>query len=155
MLCYPISDAIIGNGLGWMSEIPALGFPYGGTKNTRFHWYLGDTWRLSQRLTMNLGLRYVYEPGADNPDLVKPKLLDSFLPGLSRSNRRDKNNFAPQLGIAWDPTGSKKWVIRAGAGLFYDTSFLGNTFSSAQICSLPAYPLDFSAPPLAEGDRSQ
>jgi hypothetical protein len=122
LLCYPISEAIVGNALGWSSDIPALGFPYGGSKNTRFHWYLGDTWRLSPRLTLNLGLRYVYEAGADNPDLVKPKLLDSFLAGLSRSNRRDKNNFAPQLGLAWDPAGSKKWVIRAGAGLFYDTS---------------------------------
>ena len=127
LLCYPVSTGLMGNGLGWMSEIPALGFPHGGLKNTRFHWYLGDSWRLSQRLTVNLSLRYVYEPGADNPDLVKPELLDSFLPGLSRSNRRDKNNFAPQLGVAWDPTGSKKWVIRAGAGLFYDPNLFGNT----------------------------
>jgi hypothetical protein len=123
LLCYPISEAAFGNGLGFGSEIPALGLPHGGWKNTRFHWYLGDSWRLSQRLLLNLGLRYVYEPGMDIPDLVKPTLLDSFLRGLSRSNRRDKNNFAPQLGIAWDPTGGKKWVIRAGAGLFYDTHF--------------------------------
>jgi hypothetical protein len=127
LLCFPISEAILGNGLGFYSEIPELGFPYGGMRNTRFHWYIGDSWRLSPRLTLNLGLRYVYEPGADNPDLVKPQLLDSFLPGLSRSNRRDKNNFAPQMGVAWDPTGSGKWVIRAGAGLFYDTNIFVNT----------------------------
>jgi hypothetical protein len=126
VLCYPVSTVMMGNGLGWSTEIPALGFPYGGAKNTRFHVYLGDSWRLSQRITLNLGLRYVYEPGADNPDLVKPALLDSFLPGLSRSNRRDKNNFAPQMGVAWDPTGSGKWLIRAGAGLFYDLNVFGN-----------------------------
>ena len=127
LLCYPVSTAWVGNGLGWGSEIPALGFPYGGLKNTRFHWYLGDSWRLTQRLTLNLSLRYVYEPGADNPDLVKPELLDSFIPGLSRSNRRDKNNFAPQLGVAWDPAGSGKWVIRAGAGIFCDPNLFGST----------------------------
>jgi len=127
LLCYPVSDGIIGNGLGWMTEVPALGFPYGGARNTRFHWYLGDGWRLSQRFELNLGLRYVYESGANNPGFAKPTLLDSFLRGLSTSNRRDKNNFAPQLGIAWDPTASKKWVIRAGAGLFYDPNVFGNT----------------------------
>jgi hypothetical protein len=125
LFCYPFSTGVIGNGLGWMSEIPALGFSYGGLKNTRFHLYLGDSWRLSSRFTVNLSLRYIYEPEADNPDLGKPALLDSFLRGLSRSNRRDKNNLAPQLGIAWDPTGSHRWVVRAGAGLFYDPNLFG------------------------------
>jgi hypothetical protein len=128
LLCYPISGATLGNGLGFQSEIPALGFPHGFIKNTRFHWYLGDTWRLSQRLTLNLGLRYVYESGVNNPDIAKPALLDSFLAGLSRFNRRDTNNFAPQMGVAWDPTGSGKWVIRAGAGLFYDPSILNHAY---------------------------
>jgi len=124
LLCYPISTATLGNKLGFQSEVSALGFPHGGIKNTRFHWYLGDSWRLSRRLTLNLGLRYVYESGVSNPDLAKPALLDSFHPGLSVSNRRDTNNFAPQMGIAWDPAGSGKWVIRAGAGLFYDPNIL-------------------------------
>ena len=30
------------------------------------------------------------------------------------------NNVAPRLGIAWQPNGRGKWVLRAGAGLFYD-----------------------------------
>ena len=96
---------------------------------------------------MNLSLRYVYEPGADNPDLVKPKLLDSFLPGLSRSNRRDKNNFAPQLGVAWDPTGSGKWVIRAGAGIFYDPSLFGSTAYERAEMIPPGISLAWSIPP--------
>ncbi len=141
ILCYPISTGGIGNGPLWASEIPALGFPYGGTKNTRFHWYLGDSWRLDSRLTVNLGFRYVYEPGADIPDLVKPRLLDTFLPGLSRSNRRDKNNFAPQLGIAWDPTGSSRWVIRAGAGLFYDAGFGYNLTERVELIPSALSPL--------------
>lgn len=127
LLCYPVSTGLIGNGLGWDSEVAILGFPHGGARNTRFHWYLGDSWRLSQWFTLNLGLRYVYESGENNPGFAKPALLDSFLPGLSSSNRRDKNNFAPQLGVAWDPTRSKKWVLRGGAGLFYDPNVIGNT----------------------------
>jgi hypothetical protein len=122
--CYPVTSAVLGNGLGFMSGVPALGLPYGGFKNTRLHWYLGDGWRASSRLNINYGLRYVYEPGQSNPSFDKPALLDEFRPGLSRHNRRDKNNFAPQLGIAWDPSGSGKWVVRGGAGVFYDTNLL-------------------------------
>jgi hypothetical protein len=34
---------------GQLSEIPTLGFPYGGLRNNRFHWYLAYTWRPSPR----------------------------------------------------------------------------------------------------------
>jgi hypothetical protein len=37
--------------------------------------------------------------------------------GTDRMVRTDKNDFAPRLGITWNP--SSKWVIRTGAGIFY------------------------------------
>lgn len=44
--------------------------------------------------------------------------------GLPGPNRAIRNNytrgFAPRLGVAWDPTGSGKWAIRAGFGQFYN-----------------------------------
>ncbi len=124
ILCYRVSSATIGNGLGFYTEVPSQGQPHGGIKNTRVHWYVADSWRVTSRLVVNAGLRWVYEPGPDIPDIKKPALLDDFLPGLARRNRRDLNNFAPQLGLAWDPTGKAKWVVRAGAGVFYDTNLL-------------------------------
>src|SRR5207245_10988130 len=94
----------------------ALPISYGGARNNRVQWYVGDSWRAHPRLTLNLGLRWVYEPGPSNPGLQRPKILDDFLPGLSRANRSDTNNFAPQFGIAWAPSASGKWLIRTGAG---------------------------------------
>jgi len=125
-LNYPVLVSLIGNGLGWGSEIPTLGFPYGGFKNNRFHCYAADTWRPLPRLTLNYGLRYVYKPGQNNHDLVKPALLDEFMPGLSQRTRLDMNNSAPHLGIAWDPTGSGNRVVRAGTGFFYAPNILNN-----------------------------
>lgn len=123
--CYPVQSVVIGNGLGFWTEVPSHGLPYGGILNNRFHWYMADSWRVSPRLTLNFGLRWVYEPGPDNPDLEKPAdYLNGFMPGLGAAARRDRNNFAPQVGIAWDPTGSGKWAVRAAAGVFYDANLL-------------------------------
>jgi hypothetical protein len=124
LLCYPVASAMIGNGLGFWTEVPSHGLPYGGIKNDRVHWYVADSWRATPRLNVNFGLRWVFEPGPDNPDLKKPAVQNEFLPGRANPNRRDMNNFAPQLGMAWNPTGSEKWVVRAGAGVFFDTNLL-------------------------------
>ncbi len=125
-LCYPIRDGTVGNGLGWMSELPSLGFPYGGFKNNRIHAYIGESWRATPRLQLNFGLRWVYEPGPNTPDIVKPAILDEFAPGLSNPVSQDTNNVAPQIGVAWDPTGSGKWAIRGSAGVYYDNFLLRN-----------------------------
>jgi outer membrane receptor protein involved in Fe transport len=37
----------------------------------------------------------------------------------------DKNNFAPRLGLTWDPTHDGRTVVRAGAGLYYDQPLVG------------------------------
>src|SRR6266566_1845702 len=137
ILCYPVQNVLFGNGLGYFSEVPSLGQPYGGARNNRVHWYVGDSWRAHARLTLNFGLRWVYEPGPSNPGLQRPKILDDFLPGLSQTNRSDANNFAPQFGIAWAPSASDKWLIRTGAGVFYDVNRLQNALFGERANLLP------------------
>jgi hypothetical protein len=70
-LNYKFNSAYIGNGLGYGSETPVLGLPFGGFINNRFAVYLHDTWRVSNTLTFNGGLRYDLDTGLTNHDLAR------------------------------------------------------------------------------------
>ena len=74
--------------------------------------FVQDDWRVTHRLTLNLGLRYDNDLGIFNPDL---KLKS----GVATPHYNDNLLFQPRLGFAWDINGSRKTVIRGGAGLFY------------------------------------
>ena len=148
-LDYAVSDVFLANGIGFSSEIPAFGQPGGqlGPDN-RLSFYIGDSWKLRHNLTLTYGVRYVRDTGRTDSDL-KPNpcselgpgiadflaekgspctgnILDLWAPGLGKPVRQPNTNFAPQLGIAWDPFKSGRTVIRAGAGLFYENSVWNN-----------------------------
>lgn len=65
--------------------------------------FLQDDWRVHDRLTFNLGLRYDVEIVKDIPDWPAGT---------------DKNNIDPRVGFAWDPKGDQKWSVRGGFGRF-------------------------------------
>ncbi len=99
--------------------------------------FLQDRWRVSKRLTLNLGLRYeYYSPKHDTlgrtfsviPGLQSTRFANAP-PGLvfpgdrgapAATNFPDRDNFAPRIGFAWDPSGKGKTSIRGGFGIFYD-----------------------------------
>lgn len=96
-----------------------------GTLNWENGFFAQDDWRVNNKLTLNLGLRYEYftNPSEQyarqaNFDLPTGRLLlaedDS-----DTLTRTDKNNFSPRIGFAYDITGSGKSVIRGGYGIFY------------------------------------
>ena len=108
-------------GIGDPSQPPPFRFDQANQSN-RWRFYWQDTWRATSRLTLNYGLSYTYETNLLNHDLNKPEYLAPVLGagGLAPS-RKDPNNWGPSAGLAWKVSGDNKTVIRAGAGIYYDT----------------------------------
>jgi hypothetical protein len=135
-LNYPLTQIVLGNGLGAFSERPALGFPSGGTINHRVGFYFTDTYKVKRNITLNYGLRYDYDSALSDSDLARTPLLATFNPALAGKPNNDRNNFAPQLGVAWDVNSDGKFVVRAGGGLYYDTNIINN-FLFDRVLNLP------------------
>lgn len=127
-LSYPVQWAILGNGRGLATEKSALGLPGGGASDNEFNLYAGDTWKALPGVTLTYGVRWVRDTGRSDNDLAAISQLNSWGPKLGGRVRQPNLNFAPQLGVAWDPGQAGKTVFRAGAGLFYDTSLFANEF---------------------------
>jgi outer membrane receptor protein involved in Fe transport len=98
--------------------------------NLPFGFFAQDTWRVTPKLTLNYGVRYDVEitplfAPATAVNAAAEKAL-----GVSEGIPRDYNNVAPRFGVAWDPKGDGKTVVRAGYGLFYDHPLLAVAFNS-------------------------
>ncbi|HYR83735.1 MAG TPA: TonB-dependent receptor [Terriglobia bacterium] len=140
----------LASGLG-MSDflLGRLGTLTQGTPNTTFthKWYHGlyaqDTWKVSRRLTANLGLRWEpFLPQGINNGAVYNFSWDRFNQGVRSTVFKNApvgllfagdpgftgktgvknryNQFAPRVGLAFDPSGNGKTSIRASFGISYD-----------------------------------
>src|SRR5215471_11957093 len=90
-------------------------------KTTDYNFFVQDDFRVTPRLTLNLGLRFEYEqlPKGQIPSQL-PNLPDQiFGPGQTQSFPADKNNLGPRVGFAYDLTGDGKASIRGGYGIYY------------------------------------
>ena len=124
---YPATNVTLSSGQGFFSEKSAFGLAGGGLgPDNRLFFYVGDAIKLRENLTLTLGTSYAHETGKLDSDLGVITALDQFGAGLGERVRNPNLNFAPQIGLAWDPNNSGKTVIRIGGGLFYDDTLWSN-----------------------------
>jgi hypothetical protein len=122
-----ISQVLASNGQGFSTTQPALGFPAGGLgPDNRLSLYIGDSWKVRSNLTVALGLRWERDTGRTDSDLPAIAPINQFFPGHGNAVNNPNRNFAPQLGIAWDPKGDGKTVVRGGIGLYYENVIFNN-----------------------------
>jgi hypothetical protein len=94
--------------------------------NTLFGFYLQDDVRTTERLTLNLGLRYEFytiPADANGLDTALRNIFTDrdFTVGEPFASNPSLKNFAPRLGFAWDVAGDGRTFVRGGAGLYHDT----------------------------------
>src|SRR5206468_4554117 len=93
-----------------------------------FAFFAQDEWRPSNNVTLNYGVRYEfitvpYDLEGRVAGLLSFNDLESGPKGVTAGSDFFKNpslkDFAPRIGMAWNPFGSQRTSIKAGAGIFY------------------------------------
>jgi len=127
-----------------------------GIRGNALNSYVQDTFKVTPRLTLNLGVRYdlpfpyteiknrqtLWIPGRQST--VVPDAPDGLLyPGDKGVPAglipTFKKGFAPRLGFAWDPTGSATWLVTSAYGVFYEPYYTGQGGPLQSPISAPPY----------------
>jgi len=94
--------------------------------------WLQDDWRMSPRLTLNLGLRYDVDVNLMDEDEFALNATRQALEKIGDPNggypKTPKKNFSPRVGFAYDLSGDGRRVLRGGFGVYFDQF---NTAASA------------------------
>ncbi|MEZ5354602.1 MAG: TonB-dependent receptor [Bryobacteraceae bacterium] len=114
--------------------------------------FVQDDWKLSRRLTLNLGFRYDWQQkpyerhdGHINFDYLATSPVSGFqgrvnYAGVDGQPRaflgEDHNDFGPRIGFAFDVFGNGRTVVRGGYGIFYPSIFYRAFTGNTQLFSL-------------------
>jgi carboxypeptidase family protein/TonB-dependent receptor-like protein len=102
----------------------------------QFATYFQDDWRVSDRLTFNIGVRYDYMVGyqideSKNPNFVAVQAAGAAgklsgivgLENFGQTPQEDRNNIQPRLGAVYDLRGNGKDIVRGGWGIYTDVGY--------------------------------
>ncbi len=164
---FPDLSAVQAYGAGLPGDfIQGIGSPSDSFHNIPIGAFWQDSWRVTPHVTLNYGLRYDVEipPTFKSPQgLALPAYR---LLGLQKGIQTDANNIQPRIGMAWDPAGDGKTVVRASYGMFYDHPLLGLyflgdasdgsssgqlAFAGTSVCSGPGNPGNLNAITIFQG----
>src|SRR6202790_4520485 len=98
--------------------------------NIPMGFFAQDNWKLNRKLTINYGVRYDVEISPLFAPATAVNAAAEKALGVVEGIPRNYHNVAPRFGLAFDPSGKGKTVIRAGFGLFYDHPLLATAFDS-------------------------
>jgi hypothetical protein len=105
-----------------------------------YGFYAQDDWRVKQRLTVNLGLRYEFMNTPHELNGRESRIVnnatDPFTFGPVIQNNT-LHNVSPRVGLAYDLFGNGKTAIRGGAGIYYDMGNIGTALGQTANGSLP------------------
>jgi len=110
----------------------ANGDPYFLVATKQLGLYFQDDWKVTPRLTLNLGLRWDKDFNMIGvSDVKKSRTYQELValnnpltnPYVSRLPHDDNKDFSPRIGFAWDVAGTGKFVARGGYGLYFGNVF--------------------------------
>jgi hypothetical protein len=121
--------------------------------------FVQDDWRVTPRLTMNIGVRYelntvVKEKNnlEGNFDPVKG-LQQVGIGGVSAPFNGDHNNVGPRFGFAWDIGGNGKTVVRGGGSLLYEQGSFDSLMALGNLLGLRTVPTGVNLYTCSSGDN--
>jgi len=96
--------------------------PNRGWRQILFGWFVQDDFRIRPNLTLNLGFRHEFQVTPSEVEGKSANLINTtdLASTVGPPLIPDKKNFAPRVGLAWDPFGKGKTSIRLGVGMFYN-----------------------------------
>ena len=129
-----VNDLDIPIAVALKSVAPVEPVPIPPITNSYFGLYTQDDWRVTRKLTLNLGLRWEYDTDATAtgssydacPNLIQqPTQPCVWMRNVLNENHSpDKKDFGPRVGFAYDPFGHGRTVVRGGFGVYYDRIIL-------------------------------
>jgi hypothetical protein len=139
-IIYPSLGAFLEDGPNCIEFKTLTSVSYRFTVFNTLGFYGQDDWRVSPRLTVNLGLRYEFMTTPRELNGTQSRVLNEFTDPFTVGpliQNNTKHDFSPRVGIAYDVFGNGKMAIRSGFGIYYDLGNIGPFLEQDVIGSPP------------------